>query len=149
MLKKPVRKHSQKAEMNVVPYIDVMLVLLVIFMVTAPLLVQGVDLDLPEVAAQSLATDSDSKVLTLSVVKDGHYYWNVGPSVNITARSDEATTVETMSQQLLQLKTENPQLRFLIRADRGTQYEAVVTAIAALQQVGVTDIGLITQATDG
>ena len=149
MIQKPPRKHLQKAEMNVVPYIDVMLVLLVIFMVTAPLLVQGVALDLPEVAAKSLPTDTETKILTLSVVQAGEYYWNVGPEVNITARSDEAVTLEEMTHKILQLKDKHAELRFLIRGDRATDYEAVVGAIAALQGVGVTDIGLITQATDG
>src|SRR5690606_41989429 len=72
------RKRKPVAEMNVVPYIDVMLVLLVIFMVTAPMLNQGVKVDLPQVASDVLPSDSNQQVLTLSVLADGTYYWNLG-----------------------------------------------------------------------
>ncbi len=74
MLRKPVSQHGPKAEMNVVPYIDVMLVLLVIFMVTAPLLVQGVKLELPKIESEALPTDTKLQILTLSVKSDGSFF---------------------------------------------------------------------------
>lgn len=148
MLKRPTQQHAQKAEMNVVPYIDVMLVLLVIFMVTAPLLVQGVKLELPDVAAKALPTNSEKTILTLSVVSDGSYYWNVGEEVDIKSRSDQAVTLTEMVDKLTLIMAENAEILFFIRGDKHTQYDTVVTAIAALQKAGIHDIGLITETPD-
>src|SRR3546814_2311095 len=89
MLVKPQHKHGPKAEMNVVPYIDVMLVLLVIFMVTAPMLVQGVKIELPKVAAEALPVENERQILTLSVKADGGFYWNLGSELD---RSEEHTS---------------------------------------------------------
>ena len=96
MLTRPQRKHGPKAEMNVVPYIDVMLVLLVIFMVTAPMLTQGVKIELPKVAAEALATDTRQQILTLSVQADGGYYWNLGGELDTQHQTDSAVTLEEM-----------------------------------------------------
>jgi biopolymer transport protein TolR len=145
MLKKPMPKYAPKAEMNVVPYIDVMLVLLVIFMVTAPLLVQGVKLELPKVAAEALPTDSQKTILTLSVISDGDYYWNVGSEVDIKSRSDQAVTVDEMVTKISLIKQQHNDLIFFIRGDKATDYASVVKAIAALQQAGIKDVGLITE----
>lgn len=81
-MRKPQCKHGPKAEMNVVPYIDVMLVLLVIFMVTAPMLNQGVKVDLPKVSSEVLPQDNNSRVLTISIKADKTYYWNMGDEVD-------------------------------------------------------------------
>ncbi len=148
MIKKPAHHHSLKAEMNVVPYIDVMLVLLVIFMVTAPLLVQGVKLELPDVAAEALPTDTQQTILTLSVVSDGNYYWNVGPEVDIQSRSDQAVTLADMTSKISQIKQKTAGIQFFIRGDKATDYASVVRAIASLQQTGIKDIGLITEIPD-
>lgn len=148
MLKKPNNPHSLKAEMNVVPYIDVMLVLLVIFMVTAPLLVQGVKLELPDVAAEALPTDTQNTILTLSVVSDGSYYWNVGPEVDIKTRSDQAVTLDEMTAKISQIRNLHKTLQFFIWGDEATEYAAVVRAIATLQYAGIKDVGLITESPD-
>lgn len=148
MIKRPTSQHSLKAEMNVVPYIDVMLVLLVIFMVTAPLLLQGVKLELPDVAAEALPTDTQQTILTLSVVNDGSYYWNVGPEVDIKSRSDQATTLDEMTAKITQIKQQSDTIQFFIRGDKATDYVSVVRAIASLQQAGIKDIGLITETPD-
>ncbi len=148
MLRKPVAKHALKAEMNVVPYIDVMLVLLVIFMVTAPLLVQGVKLELPKIASEALPTDSQKTILTLSVVSDGSYYWNVGPEVDIQSRSDQAVSLDEMINKIEQMKLQHEALLFFIRGDKSTDYASVVKAIAAIQKVGISDVGLITESPD-
>ncbi len=97
MLKKPPQKHALKAEMNVVPYIDVMLVLLVIFMVTAPMLVQGVKLELPKVEAEALPTDTKLKILTLSVTERGEYYWNLGETVDTETKGEATVDLDTMT----------------------------------------------------
>ena len=96
MLTRPQRKHGPKAEMNVVPYIDVMLVLLVIFMVTAPMLTQGVKIELPKVASEALATDSRQQILTLSVQAGGGYYWNLGGELDTRNQTDSAVDLEQM-----------------------------------------------------
>lgn len=90
MLVRPQRKHGPKAEMNVVPYIDVMLVLLVIFMVTAPMLVQGVKIELPKVAAEALPVENERQILTLSVKADGGFYWNLGSELDVENQTDSA-----------------------------------------------------------
>ncbi|HEC73998.1 MAG TPA: ExbD/TolR family protein [Methylophaga aminisulfidivorans] len=148
MIRKPQHSHGPKAEMNVVPYIDVMLVLLVIFMVTAPLLVQGVKLELPDVAAEALPTDTEQTILTLSVVKEGQYYWNVGPEVNVTARSDQAISLDEMTAKIAAVREQHDKLVFFIRGDKSTDYQAVVRAIAALQKMGITDVSLVTETPD-
>ena len=96
MLARPQRKHGPKAEMNVVPYIDVMLVLLVIFMVTAPMLTQGVKIELPKVASEALVNDSQQKILTLSVKAEGGYYWNLGSELDTKNQTDSAVSLEEL-----------------------------------------------------
>ena len=146
MLVKPVRKHGLKAEMNVVPYIDVMLVLLVIFMVTAPMLVQGVQIELPKVAAEALPTPNQQRIVTLSVKADGSYYWNLGSEVDTTAQTDSAADTAQMREKIAAIVAEDPQTQVYLRADQHTDYAAVVAGIAELQRGGVSRLGLITEA---
>ncbi|MDI6934576.1 protein TolR [Serratia sp. Se-PFBMAAmG] len=146
MLVKPVRKHGLKAEMNVVPYIDVMLVLLVIFMVTAPMLVQGVQIELPKVAAEALPTPNQQRIVTLSVKADGSYYWNLGSEVDTTAQTDSAVDTAQMREKIAAIVAEAPQTQVYLRADKDIDYAAVVAGIAELQRGGVSRLGLITEA---
>ena len=146
MLVKPVRKHGLKAEMNVVPYIDVMLVLLVIFMVTAPMLVQGVQIELPKVAAEALPTPNQQRIVTLSVKADGSYYWNLGSEVDTTTQTDSAVDTTQMREKITAIVASDPQTQVYLRADRNTDYAAVVAGIAELQRGGVSRLGLITEA---
>ncbi|RMT83962.1 protein TolR [Pseudomonas viridiflava] len=146
MLVKPQRKHGPKAEMNVVPYIDVMLVLLVIFMVTAPMLTQGVKIELPKVASEALASDTQQRIVTLSVKAKGGYYWNLGDTVDTHAQTDTAASLEDMQSRIAQLVTERPDTQVFIRADDKADYGRVVAAMAALQHSGVTQLGLVTEA---
>ena len=142
------RRHKRKpvAEMNVVPYIDVMLVLLVIFMVTAPMLNQGVKVDLPQVASEVLPSDSNQQVLTLSVLADGTYYWNLGETVDTENQTDSAVSLEQMSEGVTKIIRARPDTIVYIRGDQQANYGVVVTAMAALQQAGVPNVGLITEA---
>ena len=146
MLRKPQSQHSPKAEMNVVPYIDVMLVLLVIFMVTAPLLVQGVKLELPKVESEALPTDSTLQILTLSVKSDGSFFWNVGEEVNTTSQTDTAIDVKEMTQKVKQVIALREDTQVFVRADQAANYATVIAGIAALQKGGVTNLSLITEA---
>jgi len=146
MLARPVRKHGLKAEMNVVPYIDVMLVLLVIFMVTAPMLVQGVQIELPKVAAEALPAPSQQRIVTLSVKADGSYYWHLGSEVDTSRQTDSAVDTAQMRDKIAAIVAQDPQTQVYLRADRNTEYAAVVAGIAELQRGGVSRLGLITEA---
>ncbi|HDS1728859.1 protein TolR [Pseudomonas putida] len=146
MLARPVRKHGLKAEMNVVPYIDVMLVLLVIFMVTAPMLVQGVQIELPKVAAEALPAPGQQRIVTLSVKADGSYYWNLGSEVDTRSQTDSAVDTAQMRDKIAAIVAQDPQTQVYLRADRNTEYAAVVAGIAELQRGGVSRLGLITEA---
>ena len=146
MLARPVRKHGLKAEMNVVPYIDVMLVLLVIFMITAPMLVQGMQIELPKVAAEALPAPGQQRIVTLSVKADGSFYWNLGSEVDTRSQTDSAVDTAQMRDKIAAIVAQDPQTQVYLRADRNTEYAAVVAGIAELQRGGVSRLGLITEA---
>ncbi|MBP8185942.1 MAG: protein TolR [Pseudomonas sp.] len=145
-MRKPAKKHGPKAEMNVVPYIDVMLVLLVIFMVTAPMLTQGIKIELPKVAAQALASDAQQQILTLSVQAGGGYYWNLGSELNTEKHTDSAVNLDEMTTKVAAIIAERGDTQVYIRADQDAGYATVVAGIAALQRGGVSNLGLITEA---
>ncbi|WP_417311892.1 protein TolR [Ectopseudomonas khazarica] len=146
MLVRPTHKHGLKAEMNVVPYIDVMLVLLVIFMVTAPMLVQGVQIELPKVAAEALPAPGEQRIVTLSVKDDGSFYWNLGSEVDIESQTDSAPSKEAMREKIAAIVAANPQTQVYVRADQHADYASVVAGIAELQRGGISRLGLITEA---
>jgi len=125
-----------------------MLVLLVIFMVTAPMLTQGVQIELPKVAAEALPSDNQQRILTLSVQADGSYYWNLGSELDteLGAASEQAVDLSVMSARVAQLVAEQGDTQVYIRADQAADYASVVAGIAALQQVGVRSLGLVTEA---
>jgi biopolymer transport protein TolR len=133
-------KRRLMSEINVVPYIDVMLVLLIIFMITAPLLTQGISVDLPNAPAQALDEEllRDNEPLVLSIDRDGNYYLNVGDDE--TQPVDEATIVERASAVLRQ----NAQTPVLVQADETVAYGRVVSGAVLLQQAGATKIGFQT-----
>lgn len=147
-MRRPPLRHSPKAEMNVVPYIDVMLVLLVIFMVTAPMLLQGVKLELPKVASEMLPVDDQRQILTLSVKADATYYWNVASEVQPEQRADsaQAVTLEDVTAKVAAIIAAKGDTQVYIRADQAANYGSVVACMAALQKSGVENIGLITEA---
>ena len=130
------------SEINVVPYIDVMLVLLVIFMVTAPLLTQGVRVDLPQTQAQAIK-QSDSEPLILTVDATGRYYLNIGEDPL------EPLTTEVLTTRVQAALQREPQRRVLVRGDDSVSYGEVVHAMALLQQAGARGVGLITRSPPG
>ena len=135
-----------KSEMNVVPYIDVMLVLLVIFMVTAPMLTpQQVPVNLPKVASEALPPLSPQQVVTLTVKASGGYHWHVGATLDEQAVSDEAVTLPQMAEHIGALVAAQPDTKVFIRADERAEYAQVVAAMASLQRGGVTQLGLLTE----
>jgi len=135
--------HRQKtrrpmSEINVVPYIDVMLVLLVIFMITAPLLTQGVKVNLVEADAKPVETDA-KRPLVVSVEADG--------TLSITYDDDRSQQVD--EQELLQKSASiiknNPGIPVLVKGDKAVVYDRVVQAMVILQQAGAPSVGLITR----
>ncbi|NLD13685.1 MAG: protein TolR [Gammaproteobacteria bacterium] len=137
------------AEMNVVPYIDVMLVLLVIFMVTAPMLNQGVKVELPQVSSEVLPQDNNAVILTVSIKEDKSYYWTTGSEVDVDTVDDSAVSLDEMvraaSAVLAANKAQGKQVQVYVRADKRVDYGSVMQAMGGLQQAGVTDVGLITE----
>jgi biopolymer transport protein TolR len=133
-------KRRLMSEINVVPYIDVMLVLLIIFMITAPLLTQGISVDLPNAPAQALDEEllRDNEPLVLSIDREGNYYLNVGDDEDQPV--DDATIVERASAVLRQ----NAQTPVLVQADETVPYGRVVTGAVLLQQAGAAKIGFQT-----
>lgn len=127
------------AEMNVVPYIDVMLVLLIIFMVTAPLLTQGIKVDLPKAAAEPLPADlSDTDPLILSVDASGAYYLSIGSD------AESAIDEDTVMQRVSAVLSREPKTPVLVKADQSVPYGRVVNGMALLQQAGAEKVGFIT-----
>ena len=123
-------------EINVVPYIDVMLVLLIIFMITAPLLTQGVKVDLPKAGAQPL--DSTKNPLILSVDRNGNLYLNNGshPRSPLSADQIEARTAAALQR--------DPDTPVLVKGDNNVAYGGVVQAMVILQRAGAKKVGFIT-----
>lgn len=134
------RKRKLMAEINVVPYIDVMLVLLIIFMITAPLLTQGITVELPKAAAEPLDPElmRDNEPLVLSIDRDGNLYLNIGDDEE--APIDEPTVVARAAAVLRR----NAQTPILVKADQAVSYGRVVTGMVLLQQAGAERIGFIT-----
>ncbi|WP_371189069.1 protein TolR [Thalassotalea maritima] len=131
-------KRKRVAEINVVPYIDVMLVLLIIFMVTAPLITQGVKVDLPKAEAESLSEDSKPP-LVASVDASGNFYLNVGDSKSEPLSPDELATLVRARLVV------DPQTPVVVNGDGNVSYNAVVQLMVLLQQAGVPSVGLMTE----
>lgn len=130
------------SDINVVPFIDVMLVLLVIFMITTPLLTQGVKVDLPKTQAKAM-TEQQKEPLIVTVDSAGNFYFNLAdkPSQPITAR----TLSYLVTNQLSQAQNSETQRPVLVRGDKNANYGKVMEAMALLQQAGAKSVGLITQ----
>ena len=131
------KKRRAVSEINVVPYIDVMLVLLIIFMITAPIVQQGVEVELPKLAANSLPPEQQEPVI-LTVSKTGEYYLNVGENLKKPVSDDVVAERVAL---ILKLK---PQTPVLVRGDKQADYGAVTTAMVLLQSAGVEKVGLMT-----
>jgi len=137
---KRIRKRPM-SEINVVPYIDVMLVLLIIFMVTAPLMTQGVKVDLPQATAEPV-DQSEQEPLIVSIDVDGLYYLNVGDDPK------KGIDHELLVQRVAAVLRYQPGTPVLVRGDAAVNYGAVVTAMALLQKAGAPSVGLVTDALD-
>lgn len=131
------RKRKLIAEINVVPYIDVMLVLLVIFMVTAPLLSQGYQVNLPGTSARPLNIERQTQIV-VSITDKNEYYYSQG-TIN------KKLSVAEIQKTIKQLLEKGREPAIFIKGDRRVEYGEVVNLMAALQETGVESVGLLTQ----
>lgn len=132
------KRHRQLAEINVVPYIDVMLVLLVIFMVTAPLLFQGVNVNLPTASAKPV----DPKLLepiVLSIDASGNYYLNISP------KPTQVISAAALASQVASELKKASERQVLVKGDKNLSYGKIMQAMVLLQQAGAPNVGLITK----
>ena len=132
------QRRRPMSEINVVPYIDVMLVLLIIFMITAPLLTQGVNVDLPQADSAPLPTEADEPVV-VSVNLEGNFFIDVGEGKN------EPLDAETLVARIAAVIKYKPKTPILVRGHRNVNYGRVVEAMVLIQAAGVPNVGLITE----
>jgi len=125
------------AEINVVPYIDVSLVLLIIFMVTAPMLQTGVDVDLPQAEAKTVDPTQDLPIV-VSIDAEGTLFLDAGNQADVRVEPEELTT------RVVAALESKPGLAVLIRGDKSVDYGKVITVMAALKNAGVPNVGLMT-----
>jgi biopolymer transport protein TolR len=133
-----VKRRNLISDINVVPYIDVMLVLLVIFMISAPLMVQGIQVNLPQASSEALPV-TNNEPLIVSIDKNGELF------LETDSTKDTSLSLEELNFSVTKIFESNPNLQVVIRGDGKVQYEKVMTVMAELQMAGATDIGLISK----
>ena len=134
-------KRKPVSEINVVPYIDVMLVLLIIFMITAPLIQQGVEIDQPQASANPMPPEQ-REPLVISVSKDGDFYLNIGEN------NDKPIDEDLLANRVAAVINNHPQTPVLVRGDKAVDYGRVTEAMVLLQAAGVDKVGLMTESLD-
>jgi biopolymer transport protein TolR len=134
-------KRKPVSEINVVPYIDVMLVLLIIFMITAPLIQQGVEIDLPQASANPMPPEQ-REPLVITVSKLGDLYLNIGEN------NEQPIDEELLANRVAAVIKNHPQTPVLVRGDRAVNYGRVTEAMVLLQSAGVEKVGLMTESLD-
>lgn len=139
----PRPRRKSMSEINVVPYIDVMLVLLVIFMITAPMLTQGVQVNLPQTTSEPIDMDKDAEPVVVSIDAEGSYFLDAGEA------SDQPLSLDIVETQVQKILAQRPEADVLVRGDHNVSYGAVVTLMARLQAVGAQSVGLITEEPQG
>ena len=137
-IKKTKHKRRLVAEINVVPYIDVMLVLLIVFMVTAPMLMQGVKVELPQAPSAPL-DNQEQEPLIVSVKADGSYYLDLGNGQNV----QEA--LPSIIEKVAKVLRQQPKTPVLVWGDARVDYGEVVTLMSELQNAGAPSVGLVTE----
>ena len=140
------RRRRPMSEINVVPYIDVMLVLLVIFMITAPLLNLGVEVELPKADAEPMETEQNQEPLVVTVLQNGDLYLNAGGDLDGTSSGliDAETLVTTVSA----IVRRNPEIQVLVGGDERVDYGQVYNVLVLLQKAGVSKVGLMSDPLD-
>lgn len=137
-LRSPKARRKPMAEINVVPYIDVMLVLLIIFMVTAPLIMQGVQVDLPQ-APSAPIDENDDEPLIVSIKADGTFYIKLGED------PEAAKSLPEIKDTVSKILRQQPQTPILVWGDTNVPYGSVVSMMSELQKAGASSVGLVTE----
>jgi biopolymer transport protein TolR len=132
------RRRKPMGEINVVPYIDVTLVLLIIFMITTPLLQTGVKVDLPE-AESAVVEQKNDPPIVITIKEQGQYYITIGE------KEQEQLVPDEIDARVAAVLNEKPETQVLIEADKGVDYGTVVTVMAGLKNAGVPNVGLMTK----
>ncbi|MBE20368.1 MAG: protein TolR [Gammaproteobacteria bacterium] len=132
------RNRKLLSEINVVPYIDVMLVLLVVFMVAAPLMVQGVLVNLPETTSELLPREKNDPLI-VSIKEDGVFF------LETESTKDEPLNSQMLSEKVTKILSSNPSLQVVVRGDGKVRYQKVMELMSILQSSGAENVGLITQ----
>ena len=135
MIYRLAKKKNLKAEINVVPYIDVMLVLLIIFMVLSPLLIQGIEVNLPQTDTTKMSIQNEPLVISISI--DGKYFINVGEET-LPINLDELKRKSSI------IFEANSDIEVVFQGDKGVMFDSVAKAMAAVQSVGISKIGIVT-----
>lgn len=131
-------KSKPMGEINVVPFIDVMLVLLVVFMITAPMLTQGVQVELPQVTSQPIETQEDNDPIVISVDNEGAYFITLG-------EDSTSVTLDEMSERVTTILQRRPGTPVMVRGDRNVAYGQIVVLMSTLQGAGVANVGLLSE----
>ncbi len=133
------RRRKQMAEINVVPLIDVMLVLLIVFMITAPLITQGIKVDLPQADAEPVE-NSDEVTLVVSINEEGNYFISLGAEDN-----PEPVALESIQEDVTKILNQNPGVPVFVEGDGSISYELVTALLSTLGSAGAQNVRLITQ----
>jgi len=136
------KRRRPMAEINVVPYIDVMLVLLIVFMVTAPLLQQGLKVELPEANSEPLEVDENAETLVISITADEEFFISLG-----STQEDEQVpmALEMVGDQVSKIVGANPQIQVFVEGDGESSYSSFISLMTVLQAAGVASPNLITK----
>ena len=135
MIYRLAKKKTLKAEINVVPYIDEMLVLLIIFMVLSPLLIQGIEVNLPKTDTTKMTVQNEP--LVISIDEMGKFYLNIGEEVL-------PISIDELKRKSAIIYDANPEIEVVFQSDKDVTFDSVAKAMAAVQSVGISKIGIVT-----
>lgn len=135
MIYNPLENKKLQSDINIVPYIDVMLVLLIIFMILSPLLIQGVDVNLPETDTTKMSIESEPMVI--SIDSNGQYFLNLGDDALSISLKEIKSKVQIIFRA-------NPEIEIVLKSDSKVEFDYVAKALASIQSVGVEKVGIIT-----
>ncbi len=135
MIYRLAKRKKLQAEINVVPYIDVMLVLLIIFMVLSPLLIQGIEVNLPQTDTTKMSVQNEP--LVISIDSKGNYYLNLGDE-------NLSISIEELKRKALVIYQANNDIEVVFQSDEAVSFNSVAKAMAAVQSVGISKIGIVT-----
>ena len=135
MIYRLAKRKKLQAEINVVPYIDVMLVLLIIFMVLSPLLIQGIEVNLPQTDTTKMSIQNEP--LVISIDANGNYYLNLGDE-------NLSISIEELKRKALVIYQANNDIEVVFQSEEAVSFNSVAKAMAAVQSVGISKIGIVT-----